>query len=127
MSRRDQTVDPAIASRDEEIERLKDVVERYSEGINDLIDSHAPRMDASAREHVHPGWSNKTISFYCERCRVAWPCPAIHDLRTLYGKATKWEYALRPYEPLTLRLAEPAPEPEHEPTPEPAAGEGSDA
>lgn len=106
MSRRDTTTDPALASRDRKIEEQKAVIERYSEGINDLIDSHAPRVDASAREHVHPGWSDREITFYCERCRVSWPCPAIHDLRALYGKATDWEPATRPYEPLTLRLTE---------------------
>lgn len=116
MSRRDQTVDPAITGPDTKVAEQAAVIERYSEGINALIDSHAPRMDANAREHVHPGWSDRAIDFYCERCRVAWPCPTVNDLRALYGTATNWEPATRPYEPLRLHLSE-KPEPTLDETP----------
>lgn len=104
MSRRDTTADPAIVSRDNKIAELTQRVETYEEGINSLIDSHAPRMGKDAREHIHPGWDKDGIDFYCERCRTAWPCQTINDLRALYGEAHDWDRAKVPYAPLRLHL-----------------------
>jgi hypothetical protein len=104
VSRRDQSADPAIVSRDNKIAELEGTVEKFRDGINALIDTHAPRMGKDAREHIHPGWDRDGIDFYCERCRTAWPCQTINDLRALVGEAIDWDRAKVPYAPLRLHL-----------------------
>lgn len=96
-----------VEERDRKIEEQAETIEAFKDGINALIDSHEPRMDASAREHVHPGWDSDRIVFYCKRCSTQWPCRTVNDLRALYGTATGWEPATVPYAPLTLRLDTP--------------------
>lgn len=98
-SRRQDAVVSATAKAWAKVEEQKEVIEAFRQGINDLIDLHAPKFNRL--EMLHPGWSG-SLEVYCARCSRQWPCREINDLRALYGKATGWEPALRPYSPMTL-------------------------
>lgn len=76
--------------------------ERFRAGIERLLAPHRPDMEASG---LRPGNSSREVPFYCEECRRTWPCPAFNDLRWLFGEVEEWAPAMRPYEPLVLRLA----------------------
>lgn len=96
-----QAINEATWRLQAKVEEQKATLDAFKQGINDLIDKHAPNITGGRLDYLHPGWSD-SIPIYCAECSRSWPCTVINDLRALYGKATGWEPATIPYSPLVI-------------------------
>lgn len=72
-------------------------------GMDDLIATHQPYPE---QEGMRLGNGGREVRFYCDRCRTPWPCRLIDDLGAIYAKATGWEPAGTPFDPLILTRKE---------------------
>lgn len=85
------------------LEQEKDGIRsRMTAGIEKLMGSHTPYPDPTA---IRPG-NTRDVPFYCERCRVPWPCPTFEELRWLFKNLYEENPSVEPYDRLVLRQAE---------------------
>lgn len=92
-----------LEARDRKIEELEAQDQRWQNGVNALLREHKPYGEA---EIFAVGWGTRTRDFYCERCRMTWPCRTFNDLRALYANAHEWSSGKVAYAPLKLHPIE---------------------